>query len=342
MGNSKRSSTIYKPKKGRRVTAKKLYKVPQRGGGFLETFLGGNPDLDATEGSDSDGEEKDGEGSDDEGSEDEGSKDEGNGEESGSDGEGSEDEGEGKEEEDEGEKKGILSTAIASAKNTASELQTAFTTPINKDTSADAEDISISEMSPTPEAAETETQETLEVLRMKNIALLEKVNILHETIVKLQEEKITSLQGSTPLEQSSTNDEEYGTTPIITEDPTDPFGTSEEASDPMSIVTPEEEQTEMGVSHTDDSAETEVDTSDPMSIETPGGEQMDISPVDASAQMYISPVGDSAQMDVVTPEKQQMELGAPLKSTEAEQLGGTKHRRNKHRRTKRKRKGSKK
>jgi len=365
MGNSKRSSTIYKPKKGRRVTAKKLYKIPQRGGGFLETFLGGEPDLPESE--KPTGEEKEEETGEEE-KEEETGEDEKE-EETGEEETGEEETGEDEKEEESSdpteetieteEDKGLFATAVESAKNTASELQSAFTKPIDEDTSADAEDMSISEMDQTPVAAENETQETLEGLRMKNTELLEKVNILHETIEKLQEEKIASLQGSTPLEQNS-NEDEYGTTPI-NENPIDPFGTSEEAPDPMSIVTPEEdqmdvvtpdpmsietpegEQMEIGASLMDDSAQMDIVTPDPMSIETPGGEQMEIgaSPMDDSAQMNIV-TPEEQQMNIVTPEEQQMEmdLGAPPRPTEGEQLGGTKHRRNKHRRTKRKRKGS--
>ncbi len=52
MGNSKKTS-IYKPKKGRRVSQKNLYKMPQKGGGFIDSvtsMFGGDPENEEGEG----------------------------------------------------------------------------------------------------------------------------------------------------------------------------------------------------------------------------------------------------------------------------------------------------
>ena len=182
MGNSKKAS-IYKPKKSRRISQKKLYKMPnQKGGGILETFLGGNEEPEKKpeeENSAMSVEEKP--------------------EEENSD---MSVEGESTEEET---SKSLMETVGDSVKNTASEIQTAFTGP-SAEENQDSEEATIDNMEPTPEAQEEVQEETTESLREKNQELLEENRKLSQQVIELQQAKIDSLTGTTPLGEGTEED----------------------------------------------------------------------------------------------------------------------------------------
>ena len=300
MGDSKRRS-IYKPKKSRRVSQKKLYKMPQNGGGILETFLGGNE----TEKSDSVPEKT-------------------NEEQTIESGEITEVQNtqpqpepqpeqtqEDLDKSSDDKEKSFVGTMAQSISDTVGDVQDAFTQPAAEKT-LDSQEAEIENMEPTPEAITAAETETIENLRKENADLKDKTIDLLEEIKQLQQKQIDSLTGTTPIDE-----------PI------------DEVTD-MSVDTP--------ASMEGESMEVESPASmegEPMDVESPAsmeGESMD---VDTPASMEGKPMSvesspdtGSEYMDEAVPP------GAPQK--QAQQMGGTKRRKNKKRKTKRKRKGSKK
>ena len=353
MGNSKKAS-IYKPKKGRRISQKKLYKMPQKGGGFLETFLGGNedPKPESKEeeedpyaeqdkflnnpkpqpgdyGYESPEEEKEEETSNvpvEEKSEEETSN-------------------VPVEEKPEGEKS-LLQTVGDSVKSTASELQTAFTGP-SAEENKDSEEVTIDNMESTPEAEEVSKAETMESLQEKNQELLEENRKLSQQVIELQQAKIDSLTGTTPLGEDAKEEDSFATTemnndPSAMEGDMSVDNTGSAMEGDMSVDSPSAVEGDMSV---DSPSAMEGD----MSVDSPSAMEGDMS-VDNSGS-----VTESDSMDVATPPTMEDETpldtgseymedtGAPVKPTEEDRkMGGTKRRKNKQRKTKRKRKGSKK
>ena len=228
MGNSKKTS-IYKPKKGRRVSQKNLYKMPQKGGGFIDSvtsMFGGDPENEEVEG-EAKVENEEGEGEKDE-----------------VEGEKYEVEGENEEVEVEDDK-GMLSTVITSAKGTVDELQSAFTKPISE--SQDAEDNTLESFESTPEASATNKIETIESLQQENKKLLQKMNELHEKIEELQDAKISELQGPDILSDTPGTTPDFGAEPYG--DDSIGFGSSTEEQAPMVVSS---EQAPMDVSPTEE------------------------------------------------------------------------------------------
>ena len=255
MGNSKKTS-IYKPKKGRRVSQKNLYKMPQKGGGFIDSvtsMFGGDPENEEGEG-EAKVENEEGEGEV-ENEEVEVEKEEAKVEVEKEEAK-VEDEKEGEvEDEKEGEgDKGMLSTVITSAKGTVDELQSAFTKPISE--SQDAEDNTLESFESTPEASATNKIETIESLQQENKKLLQKMNELHEKIEELQDAKISDLQGPDILSNTPGTTPDFGAEPYG--DDSIGFGSSTEEQVPMDVsleqapmdVSPE--QAPMDVSSTEE------------------------------------------------------------------------------------------
>ena len=330
MGNSKKAS-IYKPKKGKRISQKKLYKMPQKGGGFLETFLGGNEDPKPEKEEENismDIEEKPEE-------------------ENSAMSVEEKSEGENSDMSVEEKPKGIMETVGDSVKNTASEIQTAFTGP-SAEENQDSEEATIDNMEPTPEAQEERKEETMESLREKNQELLEKLNELHEKYEKLQEEQLASLKGTTPLGEGAEEDPfattEINNGPSVTEGETSLDTGYESMNGDMSVENPSAMDGDMSV-------ENPSAMDGDMSVENPSAMDGDMSmgSVSLEGDMSSDPSptmdGDmNVESSADTGSEYVDDAGAPVKPTEEDerQMGGTKRRKNKQRKTKRKRKGSKK
>ena len=136
----------------------------------------------------------------------------------------------------------------------------------------------------------------------KNQELLEENRKLSQQVIELQQAKIDSLVGTTPLGVDAEED---------------PIATTEMNSDPSAI-----EDDSMSVDNTGSAMESE------MSVDTPSAMEGE-TPLDTGSE-YMDDVPGA-------PEKLEEEG-----EKEQRQMGGTKRRKNKQRKTKRKRKGSKK
>jgi hypothetical protein len=375
MGNSKKTS-IYKPKKGRNVSQKNLYKMPQKGGGILDFFMGGDEEgkVDAspvaneeTEGADQseEGAEVEAEGETKVEGEEVEAKVEGEEVEAKvEEGTKVEEEVESEVEDEEGDK-GLLSTVITSATDTVGELQTAFTTPTND--SLDLEDNTLQSLESTPEASATNNIDTIESLQQDKTNLLQEMNELHKTIESLQQEKIDNLQrpdilpdtpGITPdsdepsiiekapeenyMGVSPNGESSYSTGPSPNEESPDSMGVSPNGESSYSTgPSPNEESPDsMGVSPMDEGQKS-IDVSSPEESQ----ESMGVSPMDEGQNsMDISSMEGPSELEntPVNIETQDVSPGAPVNPENENSMkqGGTKRHKNKRRRTKRKRKTS--
>lgn len=342
MPNSKR--TIYKPKKGRNVSQKKLYRLPskyhgQRGGGFFDSLTSmlkggevpGAPAVDGdgnivdveddkkeetpateeeqTETPADDDEEKESEESTETPTDD--------GEEKGS--EESPDDGEKEGEENKGILKGVSETMGRSLSDAASEVQGYMTQPAaENDSGADySDDDSVMESS------NVNIQVPCDELLAENKQLREKIDQLQEEIKELLKNQLTKLESKgSDFSQNSTNEitpnmgensDTYDMSPMAPENKeTDDFGeASEEDGDEDFSGVP----TNTGIEGEDFSAPSEEG----------GDEDFSGAPTNTGVDGEADGFGEP-----MAPEKED--------STNIEEnVGGTKRHRKKNRKTKRKR-----
>jgi len=346
MSNSKR--TIYKPKKGRNVSQKKLYKLPskhhtQRGGGFFDSLTSmlkggevpGAPAVDGdgnivdvdddkkeetpaieeeqTETPANDGEEKESEEStetpDNEGEEKESEE--------------SPDDGEKEGKEDKGILKGVGETMGRSLSDAASEVQGYMTQPAaENDSSADAD---YSDNDSVMESSNVNIQVPCDELLAENKQLREKIDQLQEEIKELLKNQLTKLESNgSDSSQNSANE----ITPNM--------GDNSDTYD-MSPMAPEKEEADdFGKEGDEDFSgaptNTDVDGEGFGEASEEGGDE-DFSEAPTNT-------GVDGEADGFSEASESMEPMAPEKedSTNVEEnVGGTKRHRKKNRKTKRKR-----
>lgn len=348
MSNSKR--TIYKPKKGRNVSQKKLYKLPskhhgQKGGGFFDSLTSmlkggevpGAPAVDGdgnivdveddkkeetpateeeqTETPTNDGEEKESEEStetpDNEGEEKESEE--------------SPDDGEKEGEENKGILKGVGETMGRSLSDAASEVQGYMTQPAaENDSGADAD---YSDDDSVMESSNVNIQVPCDELLAENKQLREKIDQLQEEIKELLKNQLTKLESNgSDFSQNSTNE----ITPNM--------GENSDTYD-MSPMAPEKEETEgFGESSEEDGDEdfsgaptnTGIEGENFSAPSEEGGDE-DFSEAPTNTGVEEEGFGEASEsMEPMAPEKED--------STKVEEnVGGTKRHRKKNRKTKRKR-----
>ena len=341
MPNSKR--TIYKPKKGRNVSQKKLYKLPskqhgQRGGGFFDSLTsmlkGGEvPGAPAVDGDgnivDVEDDKKEEEGEETSAPEEENESKEstetpdedGEEKESAESTETTINDGEKEGEENKGILKGVGETMGRSLSDAASEVQGYMTQPASEN---DSDDADYSDNDSVMESSNVNIQVPCDELLAENKQLREKIDQLQEEIKELLKNQLTKLESNgSDFSQNSTNEitpnmgdnsDTYDMSPIAPEQgPGNGFGeaSEEEGGDEDFSGAP----TNTGVDR-----EGFVEAS-----EEGGDEDFSGAPTNTSVD-----VEASESMEPMAPKKEE--------STNVEEnVGGTKRHRKKHRKTKRKR-----